>query len=160
MPRRRCIRRIALVKNGEGCCKQRIAQIFVKLRELPRREQAFVNDSQRRQRTDITALRQHRLRALAQQRQPKLKFRRLARRMKRRNIKLPRLRHRFERSRPENGRVDRHPAPSKNAKSLRVRGSFNGTTPIGGLPRRKKREAQSKMLRQLDRLLRRTSAKE
>ena len=49
--------RIALVEDGERRGERGVAEIFVKLRELPGREEAFVDDRLRRERTEITALR-------------------------------------------------------------------------------------------------------
>ena len=73
--------------------------------------------------------------------------------MKRRNVKLPRLRHRFERARTKHRRVDRNPPPAENTEPLRIGSRFDGASRILNGARRKKRESQPKVLGQLDMLL-------
>src|SRR5215472_1235223 len=97
MPRRLGVRRIALVKHGEGHRKRRIAQVLIELRELPWRKQALINDGLGGERTKITALRQQRLRALSQQPKTLLEFPGSLRRVQRLGKELPDLWHGFER---------------------------------------------------------------
>src|SRR5713226_220734 len=95
VPRRLRIRRIALVKDSEGRSKRWIAQVFVKLRELPRRQQALIYDRLRRKRADVAARRQQRLSAFPKKREPPLKPHVPTRRVKWLDKQLPNLRHRL-----------------------------------------------------------------
>ena len=44
MPGRLGVRGITLVKNGEGGLERRVAQVFIKLGELPRRQETFIDN--------------------------------------------------------------------------------------------------------------------
>src|SRR5256885_3460492 len=58
LPRRLCVRGIALMKDCEGSRKRGIAKVFVELRELPRCKKPLIDHRLRRKRTDIRARRQ------------------------------------------------------------------------------------------------------
>src|SRR5436309_14506482 len=98
MPGRLGVCGITLVKNGESGLERRIAQVFIKLGELPRRQEALVDNRLRGERANIASRGQERFGALPQKGQPPLEARGSARRMERLDEKLPNLRHGFERA--------------------------------------------------------------
>src|ERR1700730_21884 len=160
MPGRLRVGRIALVKYGKHCRKRRVAQILVKLRKLPWREQALVHDCLRRKRADVTACRQKRLGPLAKQRQSPLKARRSARGMKRLEKKLPSFRHGLERQPPQRIGVHRNAPPPKDSQPLDIRGRFYRRSSFRCCRRRKKRKAKPEDLRKSNSLLLRSRAEE
>src|SRR4051794_25923211 len=115
MPGRLRIRRIALMEDGKGGGKCRVAQVFIKLRKLPWGQQTLIHNCLRRKRTEVTARGQERLGAFPEQGQSPLKAGHSARRMKRLDKELPGLRHGLKRETPERIGVDRNAAPTKNA---------------------------------------------
>ena len=123
-----------------------VAKVFVKLGKLPGREQTFINYAFRRQRTDITAWRQNRFRAFAQQRQLPLKIRR---RLLGLHIKLPNLRHAFARARAEGSGIDRNTPPAEHFQLLRFGSRVNCRARLERERGGKKCEAQSKCFGQL-----------
>src|SRR5260370_35072236 len=118
------------MKDGEGDGEPRIAQVFVELRELPRREQALVSDGLRGKRADVRARRQERFRALSEERQSQLEARCRARWMERFDEKLPNLWHRFEGAAATRIRVCRAAAPASDAECLVGRRGSSGVVSV------------------------------
>src|SRR4029077_9294472 len=153
MPGRLRVGRIALMKNGESSGERRIAQVFVKLGKLPRREQAFVNDGLRGKRANVGARGQERFGAFSEKRETPLETRGCARGMERLDEKLPYFGHRFERTAAQRISVHGNAAPSDDAEALGVRGGFHGGAGFVNLGGRKKGKADGEHLRELNSLL-------
>ena len=110
------------MENGEIRDKFRIPEIFVKVRKLPGRQQAFVNDAARRERGDVATLGQESFGALAKQGEAPLEFCRSiggrSFRRSRLDEKLPDLRHRLKCSLAECVRIDRNLAPAGEGRAV------------------------------------------
>ena len=140
--------------------KVAIAEIFVKLRELPGREQAFVDDRLRRERAEIATRRQKRFRALAEKRELPLEARDSARGVKRRDKELPNFGHRLKSFAAKRVCVGGNAAPAEDAEALGVGG---GGDRGFGVRRRcgwEKREAQAEYFWQVDPLFLRAGTEE
>lgn len=144
---------IALMKHGEGDGERRIAQVFVKLWELPGREQAFVDDGLRRKRANVTARGQKRFGAFSQDGETPLKTGGSTRGVERLDEKLPDFGHRFERAAAERIGVGGNAAPADNAEALGVGGGFDGGAGFVEGGGRDKREADCKDFGEFDSLL-------
>src|SRR5690349_9667005 len=162
MPGRLRVGGIALMENGEGNLKGRIAQIFVELRKLPRRQEALVNDGQRRKRADVTSRGKKGFGALAENGEAPLETATLllgrgdvgvAESVKGRDVELPDFRHCFQGAAAEAIGVDGNATPASDAQALRLRGGLHGGAGFRGLLRGEESEAQSENLGQLDSLL-------
>ncbi len=149
---------IALVENGERRGERGVAQIFVKLRELPGREQTFVNDRLRRERTEITTRWQKRFGALAEKREFPLEARDAARGVERRDVELPDFRHRLEGFTTERVRVGWDAAPAEDAEALGVGGGGYSGFGVGRRCGREKCKPQAEYFWQIDALLLRAGA--
>src|SRR6266700_6381258 len=68
----------ALVEDRKAALKVMVVQFRIKNRQLPRRQQAFVDDGTRGKRTEINAATQFGLNPFAEQEQPQLKVAALA----------------------------------------------------------------------------------
>src|SRR5216683_1553240 len=153
MPGRLRVGGIALVKNGKCGCERRIAQVFVELRKLPGREQALVDDGLRRERADVTARGHEGFGAFSEERQTPLEAGGSASRMEGFDEELPNFGHGFQRAAAQRIGVHGHAAPSDDAKTLGVRGGFNGGASFVDDRRRKKSEADGKHFWQRNSLL-------
>ena len=114
LPRRAGIRGIALVKNREGRDEIRACKIRVEGAKLQRREQAFINERSRRERTKINAGECARFDALAHQ--EKLAFQ-IGRRIFGDEKTLADQRQRGQGARAEQGGIGGHFAPAETAQS-------------------------------------------
>src|SRR6266481_977000 len=131
MPGRLSVCRIALVEDGERCGEGSVAEIFVKLRELPGREETFVNHRLRRERAEIAALRQKRFGAFAEQSELPLEAGDTTRCVERGDEELPDLGHCFEGAAAERVCVRGDAAPAEDAKALGIGGGFNCDFSLG-----------------------------
>ena len=152
------VRRIALVEDGERRGKRGVAQIFVKLRELPGREQAFVDDRLRRERTEIATRWQKRFGALAEKREFPLEAGDAARGVKWRDEELPDFGHRFESFAAERVRVGGDAAPAEDAEALGVGGGVYSGFGVGRRCGWEKCKPQAEYFWQIDALLLRAGA--
>jgi hypothetical protein len=132
---------VALVEDGERRGKRGVAEIFVKLRKLPRREEAFVDDRLRWERTEIAALWQKRFGTFAKESELPLESGNASRRVKWRDEELPYFGHRFESFAAERVGVGGDAAPAEDAEALGVGSSGYRCFSVGRCCRRKKREA-------------------
>ena len=151
---------IALMKDGEGRFERGIAQVFVKLGELPGREEAFVDDGLGRKRAEVGAGRQERFGAFAEEGEAPFEAGRSAPRMERLDEELPDFRHGFEGAAAERIGIHGNAAPAENAEALGVGGGFDGGASFLGFGGEEKREANGEDFGQLDALLLRARAEE
>src|SRR5580704_5448549 len=152
--------RIALVEDGERRGERGVAEVLVKLRELPGCEETFVDHRLRRERTEIAALWQKRFSALAEKGELPLEAGDASRRVERRDEELPDFGHGLESFAAERVCVGGDAAPAENAKALGVGGGFYRGFGVGRGSGWKKGEAQAKDSWEVYSLLLRAGTKE